>query len=204
METDMHEACWQFVRDAIAGIGPRRRVVEFGSRDVNGSVRRLFPHAYYLGIDWSDGPGVDVVADAATWTCDRPFDTVICLETLEHAPDPQAIVRNARANLHDEDGLLILTAAGRDRKPHSAIDGCELREGEHYGNILRGPLGDWLCESFGGKFWIREVPGAPGGNIEGGTVGDIQALAWCGRGKPHAPEAWYDQTEALARVNFPR
>lgn len=43
----------------------RRRVVEIGSHDVNGSYRRLFEgvDVDYAGVDMSSGPGVDIVLD---------------------------------------------------------------------------------------------------------------------------------------------
>ena len=63
-------------------------VIEIGSRNVNGGLRDLFPRApefqTYVGIDVQDGPGVDIVADAAQWTPPEPAACVICCEVLEH------------------------------------------------------------------------------------------------------------------------
>ena len=43
-------------------------VVEFGSRDVNGSIKHAVRYTgYYVGIDISNGPGVDMVIDAADY-----------------------------------------------------------------------------------------------------------------------------------------
>lgn len=114
-------------------------VIEIGSRNVNGSLRDLFPRApeyqTYVGIDVQDGPGVDIVADAAQWTPPERAACVICCEVLEHWMNWQGIVHNACAWLRPG-GRLIITCAGAGRKPHSAIDGESLRSGEHYANIL--------------------------------------------------------------------
>lgn len=131
----MHSAAYQYVQDAIANLPrPPERVVEIGARDINGSVRPLFGDADYIAIDIADGPGVDVVADGATYTPDTPPDCVVCCETLEHCEHWRAIVANARRILAPG-GALILTAAGEGRAPHSAIDGAGLRPGEYYGTI---------------------------------------------------------------------
>lgn len=110
------------------------KVVEFGARDINGSPRRLFPNATWWGIDIVDGPAVDEVADAAEWFGERPADMVICCEVFEHAPAWERIVDSMAANVA-KGGRVVITAAGPDRLPHSAVDGGELRDGEHYANV---------------------------------------------------------------------
>ena len=200
----MHQACWNFVAECVRGLGPRRRVVEFGSYDVNGSVRRMFGEAEYVGIDTRAGSGVDVVANAAEWMPEALFDTVFCLEAMEHDPTPYRLVENARRVLAD-DGVFILTAAGRDRKPHSAIDGAHyLRNGEHYANIQRDDLETWLSELFGCRYLVREVAGAVGGLADGGTIGDIQAMAWLGVGRSPTPAEWHHHATVLNSVRYPR
>jgi len=122
-------------------------VLDLGGRDINGSVRSLFPAADpYVSVDIADGPGVDVVADAATWTPDREYDMVVCCETFEHTPDWPQITATAHKALRDG-GWLILTMAGPGRPEHSGIDGeFRLHPGEHYANIkpdiLRRVLND--------------------------------------------------------------
>lgn len=111
------------------------RVIEVGSRDINGSPRPLFPNAQYLGIDVEPGRGVDVVADGTTWgpTGKKP-DVVVCCEVFEHTPDWLQIIHNAHVMLK-VGGRFIVTAAGPSRTPHSAVDGGALRDGEFYENI---------------------------------------------------------------------
>lgn len=143
------------------------RVVEIGSKDVNGSVRHLFPNCEYTGVDIAPGPGVDVVADGATWQPAEPADVVLCLETLEHAPRAHEVVANL-IRMTRPGGLLIVTAAGPGRKEHSAVDGGPLREGEHYRNISARELQAWLAE-------------LPILTVEGNRhVGDVRAMGRVG------------------------
>lgn len=114
-----------------------------GSRDVNGSARPLFSWAEsYLGIDVAGGAGVNLVADAAAFDF-GVYDLVICTETLEHAANAEKICANANRLLLPG-GVFIVTAAGPDRSPHSALDGGELRPTEFYRPVTRELLHDWL------------------------------------------------------------
>jgi hypothetical protein len=192
----MHYAAWEYVVKELERIGPRKRVLEIGSRDVNGSVRRLFNGAKYIGLDIEDGAGVDVVAYPRPFViaCPRQFDAVLCLEVLEHDPQPMETIRAARMALVDSGGVFILTAAGVGRIPHSAVDGAEVRENEHYENISRAALEGWLSESFGERFEVEEWGDR-----------DIRAISWTGEldWKPTKEEraAW---VKRLAGVTFPR
>ncbi len=136
----MHAAAYSFVADMVTKFGPFVTVLEVGSRDVNGSVRGLFNGAAYTGVDVVDGPGVDVVADAAESLPGGPYDAVVCCETFEHASGWVAIVDNASRVLASG-GWLLMTMAGPGREPHSAIDGGHVRAGEHYANIDPDELG---------------------------------------------------------------
>jgi SAM-dependent methyltransferase len=123
------------------------RVLDLGGRDINGTTRGLFPAAgVYQVVDILPGPGVDVVADAATWTPDGAYDVVVSTETFEHTavwPDIcQTVFKALRPG-----GLFIATMAGPGRPAPSAIDGgWSLHPGEHYQNVdpadLARVLGD--------------------------------------------------------------
>lgn len=124
----MHPEAMQFLANEL---GEYRDapvdVLEIGSRDINGSPRSLFNLATYYGIDIADGPGVDQVADAATWrSIPLNFDFVICAEVFEHAPRWRDICTTAFFHLRDG-GSFIGTAAGIGRRPHSAVDGEHLQ-----------------------------------------------------------------------------
>lgn len=122
------------------------RVLELGAKNVNGSARPLFRDASYYGLDRVPGPGVDIVQDAATYDGAGLFDVVVTTETLEHAPDPWAVIASAgRALRHG--GMLLITAAADPRQPHR----CDGREGdlagEYYANIDPPTLRRHLLDS---------------------------------------------------------
>lgn len=136
----MHVAAFDYV---AAHAVPATSVLELGGRDVNGTVRGLFPGARYVAVDIASGPGVDVVADAADLTLDECFDAVVCTEVLEHTDRAAEILRNAWRHLV-HGGMLIATMAGPERLPHSAVDGGPLRPGEYYRNVTPNVLAHWL------------------------------------------------------------
>ena len=110
-------------------------VVEIGSRNINGTVRDLFPNARWYGIDLYEGPMVDEVADAATWQPAEPVDLVVSCEVFEHAESWRQIIANTRTMLRPG-GRIVVTAAGPRRATHSGVDGgSQLHPGEYYGNV---------------------------------------------------------------------
>jgi SAM-dependent methyltransferase len=110
-------------------------VLDLGGRDINGTPRALFPTASYTCLDVVPGPGVDIVADAATWQPGgRRWDLVLSTELFEHTPDwPQACSTAWRALRPG--GRFIVTTAAPGRPPHSGRDGGVLQFGEYYANV---------------------------------------------------------------------
>lgn len=130
----MHAQALDFYRRELAHLEPRT-VVEFGSCDMNGSVRSVYPQASsWWGIDRQPGAGVDEIADAATWTTDRTFGVVVCAEVFEHTPHWALILHTAHTVL-EPGGLFVASCATGRRPPHSAVDGGPLRDGEFYENV---------------------------------------------------------------------
>lgn len=123
--------------------GPFADVVEFGSRDINGSARCLFPLSAYVGIDITPGPGVDHVGNAAEYRTEIRHDCVVCMEVLEHTPEAPGIVAAAFEVLRPG-GWFFTTAACPPRAPHSAGDGGPLAEGEYYRNVDPDDLAFWM------------------------------------------------------------
>lgn len=142
----MHAEVEDFVRRAVDELGPFTRTVEFGSLDINGSIRHLFT-GDYIGVDREPGPLVDVVADACQWEPDESVDCVVCCEVLEHLAEWPDLLASAARALRPG-GVVILTMAGPGRGPHSAVDGNAVRDGEHYANIEPADLALVLRESF--------------------------------------------------------
>lgn len=128
----MHEA----VKVWVAEKRPKNAdfVIEYGSQDMNGSVRDLFDGSNYVGVDIAAGEGVDVVADAAVWVPDDPVDLILCLEVFEHTHKWPQIVFNAYQSLNPG-GMFIATAAGPGRLPHSGRKAGPIESDEWYENI---------------------------------------------------------------------
>jgi hypothetical protein len=134
----MHDAAMLYV--STFRTDDKVSVIEFGSRNINGSPRWLFPNAAYTGVDIDDGLGVDVVVDAAKYRPAHLADVVICAEVFEHTQSWRKIVNNA-ARCLKVGGRVVVTAAGPGREPHSAVDGAAVREWEWYENVDPAKLG---------------------------------------------------------------
>lgn len=148
----MHAEAMAFVRDVVSrpdvkAMARRGWVLEFGSLNINGSVRDCFPRAKYLGVDRVPGPDVDVVADAACYRSMTRYDVVVCCEVLEHTPQINGVCRSAAFNLKSR-GFFIVTCAGPGRPPHSAVDGGTVRVDEYYANVDPAELRA-ACENAG-------------------------------------------------------
>lgn len=93
-------------RPAYAG-----NVLEIGSLDVNGNVRQFFTDALsYTGIDIVYGNGVDICLSShniVNYFVDRKFDTIICLETIEHDYDFFETCDNIRFVLAENAHVLL-------------------------------------------------------------------------------------------------
>lgn len=129
----MHAEAMEFLRRLTIS-GP---VIEIGSRNVNGSARDAFSGIEdWTGIDRESGPCVHVVAAAQAYWPAMEVQTVICCEVLEHDQNWKEIVQQVGRYNGARRGLtFVITCAGPGRKPHSAIDGGPLRDGEYYSNI---------------------------------------------------------------------
>lgn len=114
-----HAAQFEFIR-RISAVFPahfrRRRVLEIGSLNINGSVRQFFQDCDYTGIDVARGPGVDVVCGGHVFEA-PPFDVVISCEAMEHNPHWEDTMRNM-VRLCRPDGLVLMTCATTGRPEH--------------------------------------------------------------------------------------
>ena len=119
------------------------RVLEIGSSDVFGSIRKLFPECSdYIGIDLTPGPGVDIVLNAHDLSqLDGRFDLALCCEVLEHDPRWDVTVKNILEVLKP-DGFLILTCATSGRPEHGTrrtnpaeSPGSQAIGWDHYSNV---------------------------------------------------------------------
>ncbi len=95
-----------------------KRVLEIGSMDINGSVRRFFKDCDYLGIDVGPGPGVDIVCQGQDFRGgSESFDVVISCEVMEHNPYWVETTENMIRMLRPG-GLFVLTCATTGRAEH--------------------------------------------------------------------------------------
>lgn len=92
-----------------------KRIIEFGSRNINGSVRPVFEKygcEVYIGLDIIEGEGVDVICDVEKDIPFKDFDIVIATELLEHTKNWQKVVSNFK-NVIKENGLFFLTTRSK-------------------------------------------------------------------------------------------
>jgi hypothetical protein len=155
----MHESVRLYVADAIREYGPFNFVLEIGSRDINGGIRDLFDCQEYIGIDALEGPGVDVVAKGQYFRTGFQYDCIICAEVLEHTMEAPDIVANVARLLNPWRGAFVMTCAGPNRPPHSAIDKEPIRPDEFYRNVDADLLERWLRDA-GFSSWKIDPAGA--------------------------------------------
>lgn len=77
----------QFIFGFLEDHGPFDKVLEVGSRDINGNVRHLFVDSEYIGLDMEQGDNVDLVLNGHNLVDhfgEESLDLVLCLDTLEH------------------------------------------------------------------------------------------------------------------------
>jgi hypothetical protein len=91
-------------------------VIEIGSLDINGSVRDFYNAKTYIGIDLSEGPGVDQVAEGQDVDFpDDCFDVAVSAECFEHNP----YWLETFINMHRmAEKFVIFTCASEGRPEH--------------------------------------------------------------------------------------
>jgi SAM-dependent methyltransferase len=92
------------------------QAIDFGSLDLNGSLRDLFSDCRYTGVDIHAGRNVDVISWAHEYQSD-PVDTIVSGEMLEHDPHWMQSLRHMYELLKGG-GLLVVSAAGPKRAEH--------------------------------------------------------------------------------------
>lgn len=156
----MHREAMQYVSSQVRRHhlnAPGVRVLDLGGRNVNGTPRRLFTRAAaYVAVDLRDGPGVDIVADAADLYLDERFDVVVSTELLEHTPSGAAIVATAWRHL-TPDGVFLATMAGPGRAPHGASGESKPPRGEWYRNVTPVELDGWLEQAGFAEWYVNQL-----------------------------------------------
>lgn len=116
-----------------------KSVLEVGSQDINGSVRKHFQNCDYLGIDLGKAPGVDMVISIIDFSRENEYDVVISSEMLEHCKEWDEALLQMYKNTKPR-GLFILTCAGPNRQEHGTNNHTPQDSKftlEHYRNISK-------------------------------------------------------------------
>ena len=90
----------------------KTKILEVGSKNINGTVRQYFKGSDYIGIDMEPGENVDIVMNAHDLYDiydAETFDVIICLEVLEHDIDFLLTCANMRRIVKTGGYLLIST-----------------------------------------------------------------------------------------------
>jgi len=95
------------------------RVIEVGSLDVNGSIRKIFAQSEeYVGVDLAEGPSVDLVSYGHEVDyADAYFDTALSGECFEHDPHWRDTFLNM-CRMTRPGGLVAFTCASSGRPEH--------------------------------------------------------------------------------------
>lgn len=126
-----HEAQQAFcreVKERFPEFFVNTRVLEIGSRNINGTIRDEFQDCRYVGVDCDAGDGVDVVCFGHEYEDEAgSFDVVCSVETFEHDPHAACTVSNM-VRLLRSGGLFFMTCASDGRDEHGTR-----RSGKKYG-----------------------------------------------------------------------
>jgi len=86
-------------------------ILDIGSYDLNGSVKKYFKNNNYLGVDLYPGPNVDIVMDGSQLKeLKKKFDITISCNCFEHAKNWDEIFKSMYDVLNN-DGILIFSCA---------------------------------------------------------------------------------------------
>lgn len=115
----------------------RKRVLEVGSLNINGSPRSKFYFCDYTGIDLQHGKGVDEICFGHDYETSKLFDVVVSTECLEHDRYWKLTLKQMYKNLRPE-GLMIVTCASIQRPEHGTRKATPQDSPstlDYYGNI---------------------------------------------------------------------
>jgi len=135
-----------------------KRVLDIGSLDINGTMRRysflreeampqwrdIVGCEEYVGMDLIAGPSVDIVMNANKNTLpENSFDLVITISQLEHDKNPVETLKGAYRVLKPG-GTLILACPTDETDEHKFLGGGDT---ETHNVITRELLQEWLNEA---------------------------------------------------------
>lgn len=96
----------------------KKKVLEVGSLNINGTLRVFFKDCDYIGIDVGEGPGVDIVCEGQNYDApDESYDVVCSAECFEHNPYWIETFKNM-IRLCKKNGFIFFTCATDGRPEH--------------------------------------------------------------------------------------
>lgn len=158
----MHKEVSSFVKSVKSKHGNyflNKKVLEVGSLNINGSVRKYFWFCNYWGIDIGSGKGVDMVCPIKNYKTPRQYEVVISTEMLEHDKDWVESLRVMYDNLR-VGGLLILTCASTNRPEHGTkrtSPKCSPYTTDYYRNISIYDFSKVLPPELFSEYLIKEA-----------------------------------------------
>lgn len=97
------------------------KVLDVGSLDINGNIKHFFQQPfYYIGVDLSEGPNVDVVSPGHLYNSDFQFDVVTSAEVFEHDMYYSRTIKNM-IRLLKSGGIMIFSCASTGRDEHGTL-----------------------------------------------------------------------------------
>jgi SAM-dependent methyltransferase len=120
------------------------KILEIGSYDVNGEVRKYFEKSDYVGVDLTDGPGVDIVCGGDQLDHpDQSYDLSISCECFEHNPNWVETFENMW-RMTKNGGVVFFTCATTGRPEHgttrttpTASPGTQSLGWDYYKNLTK-------------------------------------------------------------------
>lgn len=94
------------------------KILEVGSYDVNGTIRKFFKNSDYTGVDLTEGPGVDIVIEGSLIDHkNESYDITLSCECFEHNPHWRETLLNM-IRMTKKGGFVIFTCATKGRIEH--------------------------------------------------------------------------------------
>lgn len=114
----------EYVKEQVPCFFYKVRVLDIGSRDVNGNNKIHFPCSDYTGVDVSPGKNVDIVCFGHEFNSEEKFDVTISTECFEHDKYWYKTLENMY-NLTKPGGLLMFSCATTGRPEHGTKRTCK-------------------------------------------------------------------------------
>jgi SAM-dependent methyltransferase len=133
MDTAQKQAMRKFIEEFVIKLTPPLRLLDVGSRNVNGTHRKQFSElcSEYIGLDISPGRGVDLVPkDLYDWKEleDASFDVIISGSCFEHVEFPWLTMEQIAKKLKP-DGYACIVAPSQGKKHDHPSDYFRYMEG---------------------------------------------------------------------------